>query len=403
LDEYGLRALLEEVSADELPPVRVSAELAASTGRRRLRWRRVYLPGVAPLAAAVAVAVIVGLLSATGADLHQPDTGPAPAAPLRAVPTRFSPLVPYASFGWLPPGFTTGGLGNQRMLNTAYQTQTASGPRGRELSLAVYAGPCQFTGTYVPSTPHRRMSFPHGLTCPYSPPLPLRGPAAPVNGHPAYWGGETQLALVWEYGKNAWAELTPGGEPASWTGRTSLGGRTVYPSAATAAMLDKVAARIRYGIHPSVRYGFTVSGVPRSWLAPGQVTLDDVASIGSTLANVGWQAGPAADRWAMDISVAPARLSTKLCGFGPGRYSHLGLDGVRAAVSNWNYGGHVYREELCAKDVRGLQVHIVVELGYQDDLVRLLPAGQVWDLQTLVQHLHLLGPDLARWVTSPTG
>ena len=98
MDETGVRALLERVATDPAPPSRVDIAAARHRGRRRIRWHRAAL-GAAPLAAAAAVAlVVVGVIPASlglgrGGGLH-----PGPVAPR----SRFSPLQPYAAFGWLP-------------------------------------------------------------------------------------------------------------------------------------------------------------------------------------------------------------------------------------------------------------------------------------------------------------
>jgi hypothetical protein len=414
MDETGLRALLDQVSNDELPPVRVDIELATRTGYRRLRWRRRYLPGAAPLAAAAAVALIVGLLSATGAGLHR-NSSPSPAAPLRVVPDQFSVLRPYASFGWLPPGFTTDGLQNQSRLTTTHLVLSASSADGRGLLLAVNSGKnCKMTGTYKLLSGGGEETLPHALACATLAIIPLIGPARPVDGRPAYWGEfGPRVALVWEYGKNAWAGLSPGPSvgclqsrcspmpPLNWMGRPQLGGRPgTYPSEATLALLYKVAERVRFGSNPVVRYPFTIRSLPASWVADPKAE-NFVASIGGVLTNVQWMAGPAVDPSALTINVAPASLGRTVCFFGPGRSSYF-IDGVRAGFSGISSDGPGVLQ-LCAFDVRGLQVSIELDVsipGYYPP--RELPGGHlVGDLRTLASHLRLLGPDPAHWSTQP--
>ena len=67
-------------------------------GSRRLRTRRAALPVLAVVALAAALTVPDGLLSG-----HSERTV---ASPVVGAPWQFNPLVPYASFGWLPPGYS---------------------------------------------------------------------------------------------------------------------------------------------------------------------------------------------------------------------------------------------------------------------------------------------------------
>ncbi len=427
MDENGLRVLLDQVSDDELPPVRVSIDLAARAGRRRLRWRHMYLPGAAPLAAAAAVALIVGLLSATGAGLHR-DTPPRPGAALPPATDRFSVLESDASFGWLPAGFSASGLSNQESLNPTQLTLSAS-DGNRALDLVLFAaGQCKLlrSGRLV-----RTARLGPGLSCngPSSGWLGffrIMGPAADVNASPAYWGPD-RTSLLWEYGQNAWAFLSPEptcavgqlrcpAAPTSWVGRLASGKSPgIYPSAATQAILYHVAQRVRYGPSSQVRYGFTISGLPASWLVPRPVTINNVASLDGVLANVVWEAGPKTDPPPLSINVEPAGLSRTSCaailsstvGYPSHTYSHVMIDGVRAVVSvqgtGRNVARHVEAETVCT-DVHGLRVQISLALSTQISPFTPLPgSGGVGDMQTLVSHLHLLGSHLARWTTSPPG
>src|SRR6478672_1175194 len=94
--ESQLRTLFAEIAGGEPASPRVNIELARRRGRARLRWRRACVAGGSVLAAAAVAALAVGVGPA------RPGPGPAAAAP--AAPRQFSPLVPYASFGWLPAG-----------------------------------------------------------------------------------------------------------------------------------------------------------------------------------------------------------------------------------------------------------------------------------------------------------
>ena len=225
-DETSVRGLLELVSRDQAPPSRVDIGLARRQGRRRRRLRRVYLPGAAPVAAAAAVAVIAA--ATAGLSSGQPPAHRPPAshrarnAPITA-PRQFSLLTPYASFGWLPAGFR---LGDQYDQSSSELDVTATAPLsdGRALLFtADSAGQCKLTGqesvTYPRSRSRSRSTlttagqqvtyrFAHALSC--GGPLSSRAPD--VNGAPAYWS--LQGSLVWEYGRDAWAILSPQPNPA---------------------------------------------------------------------------------------------------------------------------------------------------------------------------------------------
>jgi hypothetical protein len=420
VDENGLRVLLNQVSDDELPPVRVSIELAARTGRRRLRQRHLYLPGAAPLAAAAAVAVIVGLLNATGAGLHHGNTGPGSGTAWRTVPEQFSLQSPYASLGWLPPGFSTQGFSNQTSLTTTQLIYGAS-DGNRALTLVLYpARLCKITGAGDLMTYKTKESFPFVLGCAGAGNAGATGlyRSADVNSSPAYWAWKRHT-LWWEYGKDAWAALSPdegsgcpvGQSPCPPAPTSWLGTASRDPSAATQATLYRVAAGVRYGTYPQVRYGFTVSGLPTSWLVTPAGEITNITTIGRVLANTGWEAGPAADPSALNIDVEPTAgesgafqaIAGDTNDTIPKLSGYIMIDGVSAAIYTLTSGNRVYEQYLSAPDVDGLQLLISLDLRTQGPSSRLLPGGRVVaDLRALVSHVRLLGPNLARWATSPT-
>ena len=121
-------------------------------------------------------------------------SSPRPAQPAQA-PSRFNPLIPYASFGWLPAGqtLTAGGTGRTEMYVNA-------GPkRGKTVwSLTFYsAGRCQL------STAQK------GMDCTYSASggqtASITGRAPAVRGHRAFWAGGY---LIWQYARGGWALLS---------------------------------------------------------------------------------------------------------------------------------------------------------------------------------------------------
>lgn len=114
MDENSVRDLLRTVAAAAEPPSMVDLDGARRRGRRDLwiRW------AAAPALAMVAVAGVVTVPRVLSSDhpertvasaSHYPVSHPAVSAraPVSA-PAVFNPLVPYAGFGWLPPGFSEG-------------------------------------------------------------------------------------------------------------------------------------------------------------------------------------------------------------------------------------------------------------------------------------------------------
>jgi hypothetical protein len=407
-DETSVRGLLELVSRDQAPPSRVDVGLARRQGRRRRRLRRVYLPGVAPLAAAAAVALIaivtVGLSGEQAPARRPPTRGPAQGA-LIAAPHRFSLLTPYASFGWLPAGFS---LGDQYDQSTSELDVTATAPLsdGRALMLTVdAAGQCRLTGREMLIYLRIRYRFPHALSCGG----PLSGRAPDVNGAPAYWTG-LHGSLVWEYGKNAWAILSPMANGAicvhcaayprlrGWSYVLAKNGHpAVQQSASARRLLLKIAAAIRFAPKPAVYYGFTLKGLPASWQPLRAGSLSSFAAIDGRLVNEGWSAGPAADPTALGVSVWPAGRGGIPCKVYPGQSSYVTVDGTSMLLRTIDQPGkHV--QYLCAQNFRGLALYISLDLNVPGTNDRPLPAAsKVGGVLAVVRHLHLFGPDVADW------
>ncbi len=432
MDENAVRDLLERIASDEAPPTSVSIPLARSSGRRRSRLRRVYLPGAAaPVAAAVAVALIAGLSAGVHGGRLPHHANPPLAAPISA-PTAFNPLTPYAAFGWLPSGYSVAGLENQTTQMTSQLNLVASSRSGiatRPATDAVRSGPNQFLLTVYPAGWCRlggpvtlngkkmativkwyRTRYPHALSCRDNEGGELvTGRAPDVNGDLAYWAANGSAGVVvWEYGRGAWAVLDY--EPAintSVTRPASHPGKQLRPmpppSAETLAMVHKVASKVRFGVDSTVVYGFTVSGLPASWQTGRAGSSYDVASLDGRDANVGWVAGPAVDPTALGISVWPAGIPGSFaCNFVAGQSSYVSLDGARAMLRTIDQPGkHV--QYLCAQAVDGMQIYLSLDLS-NPNITRYTPlpdSHQVGDLLSVFRHLKLLGPDVANWTTSP--
>jgi hypothetical protein len=423
LTENGVRDLLDLVASDDAPPTSVSIARARAAGRRRRRLVRVYLPGAAPVAAAVAVALIAGLTAhlsgAASATRHHP-AGTSEQR-LRSVPTEFSALTPYASFGWLPAGYSAAGLANQTTQSNSELDLTASAANRESLNAALFpARDCTITGpvTLNASTASKlgakRTRYPHSLTCgsPAAPAfrdareMPLTPAAGDIDGASAYWTvGES---LVFEYGQDAWGRLNavPQLPTAGHVARPARSGMEIgRPSAGIANMMIRVASDMRFGQRSAVSYGFTISGLPSAWQTGRAGSTYAVALLDGRLVNVGWGAGPADDPTALSVSVTPAATPGAInsCNYVAGQSWYVTLDGARVMLRTIDQP-YKHWEELCAPDVRGLSVYITLDTNVPSTNDRPLPGGRaLGGVVKVFRHLTLLGPDVKDWTTQQPG
>jgi hypothetical protein len=157
--------------------------------------------------------------------------GPGPAAAGPAAPRQFNPLVPYASFGWLPAGqsLVSGGI-----------TPTASYMDTDEWSLFVYAGgQCHLTGSASV------------LNCPGAK-LQIRR-APDVAGHRAFWYSP---GIVWQYARGGWARISIPAPNLSAVLRSKQG---------LAGQALKIAGHVRYGVTTQLVFPARFSGLPSQW------------------------------------------------------------------------------------------------------------------------------------------
>jgi hypothetical protein len=214
----------------------------AARPRRRLGRARGLL--FAGGAAAVAAAVAVTVAAQTGtrpATLHT-----SPAANLAKYA---DPLVERAAFGWLPNGLRANGYvadhQEQRYLQVTAQNARSS------VTLTAYAPGKE------PMLPH----LPGGVPG-------RRIPAAPVNGHSAYWiftpdaSGQSSFELRWKYAANSWADLEGVGLHGS--------------SAELTAMAYRVARSATFGGTRPIAMPLHVGGVPGG-LTPKRTVLNNGA------------------------------------------------------------------------------------------------------------------------------
>ncbi len=456
MDEPGVRELLQIAAQDDdAPPCRVSVALARRRGGQRLRLLRVYLPGAAPVAAAIAVALILTLSASLRGGSAAERSKPAAPAPIVA-PRSFNPLVPYASFGWLPAGFSdTAAAGASDESTTTSVTLQALAPAtdGRMVQVAVDArDSCRIepTSEAMPkaaltgaksgpaastATPARTLSCTDPSSEGAGNRLAELASAAPdVNGEPAYWTPEG--ALEWEYAPGAWAEVMPmvnpmycvsavragaacaGGSVAGWTNvsaaaagaaversRAAAGKQAqVQPqlqSAASKALLLQIAAGLQYGDTAPLVFGFELAELPASW----QVAADYYfAPQAGFLAASGLSAGPVVDPTALGISVSPAvsPTSQSACKLVAGQTSQVTVDGAAALFRNLTEPDKQW-QSLCANDIDGVSLYVEMDLNTPGSNAPLPGGAEVSSVLTLFQSVRLLGPNPAAWVTDPLG
>ena len=234
--ESQLRELYEQLASSEPPRSRADVGRAVSRGRRRFRVRRAGIASAPVVAAAAVVGVILAVGAAPGIPARvgtTPSVGssPRPAQPVQA-PSRFDPLIPYASFGWLPAGqaLMSGGTGRTEMY-----VKAGSHPGKTVWSLTLYsAGRCKL------SAAQKEMDCTYSASGGQTASITGRAPA--VRGQRAFWAGGS---LIWQYARGGWALLSYGAR------HDAL----------------KVAAHVRYGegAAPPIMFPAQLTGVPRTW------------------------------------------------------------------------------------------------------------------------------------------
>jgi hypothetical protein len=382
--EAKIRDLFEQVSATDQPPASVSIVAAAQRGRSLLRWRRVRLAGAPVLAASAAVAI--ALTGALPLGTSPPTTQQRPTsqqaraasgaaqAPV-AAPAQFSPLQPYASFGWLPSGesVSSGDAGPiGEMLNVG---------SGKQLTwqLSVYAaGQCDLIrhdGALVCSQGNQILT------------VPLAGPAPAVNGRTAFWAGLGQSAetramtIVWQYAAGGWAELSSAAslQPPSLPlriARDVVFGAAVRPPFEFPAQLTRVPADWQVSSVAFGRVNGVLSATAYSVTAGSVVTGSGNGVTGTDLP---------------DITIL---TRTGDCAFYNGGQSvHRLINGYASVVNTIPpQRGDPLTSQVCVSNANGLFIIVSVSGSHP-----------VIDPVTLFRHMKLLGTDPANWTTRPFG
>jgi hypothetical protein len=359
MDEAGARALLERLARTEAPPSRVDVGLARRRGRRKLRWRRACVPGAAALAAVAVIALVTGGAISFGTGSPGPGRlGPGraagSAAPLQPAPRQFSPLIPYAAFGWLPAGysFLTGGTSPTADYLTAGPKPTT---QYAELALNVYSGNiCNLAGGRL------YCGGSSGSTV-----EPVTGQAPPVNGRHAFWAGGY---LAWQYARGGWATVS--GMP-------------------DRQALVKIARTVRFGAGamPSIAFPVQLTGALSTWRldsADGSVAFTPYRGV---LRASQWYLSHGSARAMISVYVDPAPPS----GACPAADRTVG--GYRVSISHIQaVRGNPPGQNLCAADADGLSVNIVLR-----------GRGTPNVISVFAQDTRPLGPNPANWTTRPLG
>jgi hypothetical protein len=398
-----MRAHFERAAGANVPPSTVDVARARKAGRRRLRIRRAGVP-----AASFGVVIAVGALFAGGVLPTGATSGPAAAAHSHeghaqksqhasgpAAPASFDPLAIYASFGWLPPGFS---VTNPPTPQTAIQSLAdASGPNGRSIALTVYAAhQCSLTGPFwsppkgtfqfTDGGKHKRYlpskRYPLGLLCKQPGTMSLPGPVLPAGhlagGHPAYLmldGTGHPTALAWQYARDGWAV-------AQWSGPRP-------------AQITKIAADVHYQSNLRLPFPFRLTGIPATW---------KVGAVGNQvmqgrLAGYALYLGPSQDPTGMTVLVQPSYPNA--CVNIGGTTQSVSFDGVAGVLRTSSESvsttmtGPVHTEHLqdaCFASLHGMFVY-----------VKVTRPDAVGGALGLLRHVQVLGPDRANWTTQPLG
>lgn len=433
VDELCARELLDRLANTEPPPSRVDVGLAHRRGRRILFWRRAAAPG----ASAMAVVAVVGLISTNVITLG-PSKDASAAGPVHPR-TAFSALAPYASFDWLPTGFTLSAgssvhvwssdlWASSRELRSgltppaqttqqSVQVNASSPATHMAITLTVNtANSCTF-GTAPPLTgkmeQYRKKlrkehpnwpPEPYQLICHYDNTGGGRSVGeviGKVNGSPAYGGG----GLVWQYAKGSWAQLDLGvsGAVSNKERRALLTEWAINDSASVNAMLLRIADHIRYGDR-SESFAFRLNDAPKD-----RQYATTYAEYGGRLLNTTLWLGQG---WSTNangalITVTPASKPSS-CGFVRGQSRYVTLDGTQFTVRTmWvPQGGSLQglKQQVLCGYVNGLQVYVGVSLDPLDSYLSSFTGTNAQDVAvTVFRHMALLGTNPAGWTTHPLG
>jgi hypothetical protein len=387
MDERAVRTLLHEAARSPEPPSAVDVDAARRLGRRRLRARRAALPVLAVVALAAALTVPGGLLSG-----HPERTVASPAVD---APWQFNPLVPYASFGWLPPDYSeslANGIDSNQGTTSAtdFVSREAAAPAaGRLLSLQVEARDLCAIDTAADLRANVRAHGQVQVAC-IDAAFTVTGAAPNINGRPAFWTDHGS-GVAWEYAPDAWAEL-------SLSRIAGGGGTPLPPTSATRALLQKVAAHVAYGGTTPLTFAFRLSGeLPAGW----KVWRAGFDVSGGRTFGTGITVGPSVDTSALTISASTV-TGPSACEPGGGQSSYVSRLGVQWLYIVNSQPGDT-QQRLCATaPVDGLTgVTITIYMNDPASNTPLPGSTQLGGALGVLGRLLFLGPSPAVWITNP--
>jgi hypothetical protein len=412
MDEDSLRAALTRIAADPEPPARIDIDAARHLGRRRARVRRAAQVAAGPLAIALAVGIIV---TAPHALFARPERA-VPSAPAKSsaptatkpqsAPPKFNPLVPYATFGRLPGGFSEGGVSplwaNPFQSAADSLTLGAQDAAGDTLLLTVY-----------PRDVCRLNASPSGLSglstascvIDTSPKDATRAPD--INGRPA-WYTDAGTGISWEYLPGAWATLDE-----AQAGRVP--GKGAVPAkpgvfAVSKPALRSVASTVKYGQKTPIVFPFRLSGpkqpgraLPAGW----NLTSVSFSLKGKTLVGSAIGAGPLEDGAALSVSaITPDGY---VCTFVPGQSSYVTKFGISWIDRGAIEGMATDDEALCSTGaapaglVYGRQVFIHLQVIKPGSKLLLAGAKDLGGVFGVYSRMQFLGASPSHWTTNPLG
>jgi hypothetical protein len=394
LDEHAVRTLLHEAARTPEPPSAVDVDAARRRGSRRLRARRAALPVLAVVALAAALTVPGGLLSSHPERTVASPRPPA-SSPVVEAPWQFNPLVPYASFGWLPPGYSeSAGAGidfNQGTTSaTDFVSREAAAPTaGRLLYLQVNARDMCAISTAAGLQANVRAHQSVQALC-IDAAFTVTGAAPDVNGQPAFWTDHGS-GVAWEYAPDAWAEL-------SLSGIAANSGKALPPTAPTRALLLKVAARVAFGDTTPLTFAFRLTGeLPAGW----QVWRASFDVSGGRMFGTGITVGPSVDTSALTISASTV-TGPDVCQSSSGLPSYVSRLGVEWAYIVDNLSKDALQRLCATAPVGGLSgVNITMDMNNPASSAPLPGSAQLGGALGVLARLLLLGPNPASWITNP--
>jgi hypothetical protein len=380
--ENDLQAMFEWQASSDQPPAEISFPAARRRAQVHRRRRRVAAIGSPIVAAAAAVAIGLSLSVVSGVA----GTKPASTRP-RVAPTRFNPLVPYASFGWLPgaPWQIDGSAYPTVLFLMANQVTHGTEETLPSPQLVVYpARGCALTATRLAC----------GSASNYTSEIASvsgRGPI--INGHASYWAQVVQHQVDWFLLPSTLIDGRAGPvRVLAFQSRRGVWALLDYPDRPTAI---RIAQHVRFAQETHVRFPMQLTGLPRQWNTIQQVNYSPAG--GSLLSGGALILAPRLEIQP-DGAYYDHTLTVYQAGAGSPRYTCQPdgangtstctvIDGDKVELTQLFSGGN----QLTAGDADGLDIQLNV--AGPD------PAPSA--AEVFAHHLKLLGPNPANWTTMP--